>query len=201
MLTKKEKLIKKGVKKIFSLTRTKIRLAEEAETLKTIPQPLPLVKLLSGKEIKTVGGAKEYREILLTQVNFDDKVNLAKTVLQLIDIIEGVKHKFEPPECCFSLSEKTMKELEGKEINFLFMTKKVYQGENLFIGENPPPGALPVSLVPSSVAPFLNFAFHSLYFFQEGKLRHLNSVQGHKTLIINAIHFSLGEFGANLKEE
>ncbi len=201
MITKKDKLIKKGIKKLFGLTKTKLRLAEEADTTKTKPSPLPLVKILSGKKIVTIEKAKGYREKLKEQVNYEDKKNLANTVLQLLDIIEGVKYKFEPPECLSQLTQEELKNLEGKKVNLLLMTKKTSEGVNLFIGENPPKNTIPVSVVPSSIAPFLTFAFQSGYFFKEGKLKNITSVLGRKTLLINVIHFALGEFGAELKEE
>jgi len=33
------------------------------------------------------------------------------------------------------------------------------------------------------------------------KLKNIRSFLGHRTLILNAIHFSLGEFGAELRDE
>jgi len=82
------------------------------------------------------------------------------------------------------------------------MTKGIQaDGVNLFIGENPSENSIFLSLVPTSLAGFLNLAFHSEYFSEGLKLRNITSVQGHKTLILNAIHFSLGCFGAELREE
>jgi len=195
------KLIKKGVKKLFSLTRTKIRLAEEAKTKETKPKPLPLVKFFSGKEIKTVTGAKRYRSELLKKINFEDNGKIAETVLQLLDIIEGVKYKFEAKDCCFLLDEEELEEIEKQKVNILLMTQKPYPGTGLFIGENEPKSSILASRVPSSIATFLAFAFKSKYFFKDGKLKHITSVLGHKTLLTNVIHFSLGELGASLKEE
>jgi len=107
-----EKYILKGAKKLFSLTRTKIRLVEESGTIDTKPGPLPLVKLLSGKEITTVAQAKEYRDELLKDTDFSDSKSTASSVLQLMDIIEGVKYKFEPPECRSNLSTERFREIE-----------------------------------------------------------------------------------------
>lgn len=206
-----EKLIQKGVKKLFSLTRTKIRLAEEADTKETKPKPLLLVKFFSGKELKTVAEAKKYRDELSAKVNYENYENpreLAAIIFQLLDIIEGVKYKFEPKDCCFLLSENELKKIEDEaekenlKVNILLMTKKIpYEGINLFVGENAPKGAIPVGRFPSTVAPLLNFLFHSKYFFNGKKLNKVNSVIGHKTLILNAIHFALGEFGAKPMEE
>lgn len=207
MTTKKEKLVKRGIKKIFSLTRTKIRLGREADTEEVKPNPLPLVKTLTGKEIETVDEAEELKDKLREDINYEDKKLQAKTILQLIDIIEGVKYKFEPDKYCFQLSEKKLKEIEKRSreenlpVNILLMTEKTFPGINLFIGEDGPEGVTKLSAVPSSVALFLDFAFHSEHFSQDLELKNITSVFGRKTLILNAIHFSLGQFGAELKEE
>jgi hypothetical protein len=206
MLSKK--LLKKGIKKLFSLTRTKIRLAEEVKTEDTGPAPPPLVKFFSGKEIKTVSEAKKYRDDLFQKINYKNPKELATIIFQLLDIIEGVKYKFEPKDCCFLLNENELKRIEKRaekenlKVNILFMTKKSYPGGiNLFIGENTPKDAILISKVPSSITTFLNFAFHSKYFFKDERFRGINSILGHKTLILYVIHFALGEFGATLKEE
>lgn len=197
--------MRKGLKKLFSLTKTKIRLAEEAGTTELEPSPLPLIKFFSGKEIKKVAEAKNFREELSKKVNFNDREEIAETTFQLLEIIEGVKYKFEPEDCCFSFNEEKLKEFENEknELVILIMTKRSYpeKGINLFFGENTPNGAIFISKVPSSIAPLLNFAFHSNYFFKEGKLQHITSILGRKTILAKLIHFSLGEFGVTLNEE
>jgi len=203
-----EKHIIKGAKKLFSLTRTKLRLAEESGTIDTRPGPLPLVKLLSGREITTVAQAKEYRDELLQHTDFSDSKSTASSVLQLMDIIEGVKYGFEPKEACLNLTKEGFREIEiqaGKDsipINILLMTKEIpANGINLFIGENSPENSIFLSIVPTSIAGLLNFAFHSEYFSDGPELKNIVSVLGHRTLILNAIYFSLGCFGAELRED
>ncbi len=202
-----EKHVIRGAKKIFSLTRTKIRLAEEAQTIDTKPIPLPLVKMLSGKEINNVNRAKEYREELLRHTDFSDPGALARAVLQLMDIIEGVKYKFEPPEYCLNLSADEFMKIEAMarknsmRVNLLLMTKDAPdRGVNLFIGENSPGNSIFLSRVPTSIAGVLNLAFKSDYLSDGLKLRNVTSVMGHRTLILNAIHFSLGWLGAELRQ-
>ena len=205
-----DKFTIKGTKKLFSLTRTKIRLAKEAETKHTKPAPLPLVKLLSGQGIGTVEQAEEYRETLKSNIDYDNPKNTAKTIIELMDIIEGVKYKFEPQEFMPNLDvgqmekiEKTAKE-NSKPLNLLLMIGKVPENPsdlNLFVGYDQPDGTTFLSRVPTSFAPVLDFAFNSDYFSKNKKLRNINLILGHQTLILNAVYFALGEFGVNLIDE
>jgi hypothetical protein len=195
----------KGVKKLFSLTRTKLRLAVEADTVDTRPRPLPLVKLLSGEGITTVREAMEYRDRLHSLVDYSNPGVVAKTVFELLDIIEGVKYGFEPPELCVLLGEKELKDVEEKAVrgslpvNLLLLTDKSPPGVNLFVGENPPEDSLHLGRAPSTIAFFLDFAFNSNYLSEDLRLRNIQVYCGRKTLILHAIHFSLEEFGAGLR--
>ncbi|MEA3254738.1 MAG: hypothetical protein U9Q22_02765 [Candidatus Altiarchaeota archaeon] len=196
----------KGTKKLLSLSRTKIRLAEEAETIECKPKPLPLIKLLSGVEINTVADAKEYRESLVKNLNTIDPRNVANTVLQSMDLIEGVKYKFEPQKFLANIDEDKLREIEEEArkkslpVNILLMTKKAPEGLNIYIGYEPPEGVIFLSAVPTTLAFFLNYAFNSNHFTLNMKLRNIKSFLGHKTLILNAIHHSMGEYGAELHE-
>ena len=107
-----------------------------------------------------------------------------------------------------SKHQKELKEIENKkqEVKILIMTKKSHLSDKkrevaLFIGDNTPKDTILISKVPSSIAIFLNFAFHSKYFHKNRQLEHITSILGNKTLLTNLIHFSLGEFGVILKEE
>jgi hypothetical protein len=190
----------KGIKKLRSLTRTKIRLAEEAGTVRTISEPLPLVKFLSNREIRTIKEAKDYREELGSDYNNAKKA--AKDVLEMMDIIEGVKYGFEPKELMMNLSFEDLKKIERKasddleKVTLLMMGGNVQKGPTLFIGKNTPRGARFLSGVPTSVAGFLDFAFHSDYFWDGARLKNIRVIMGHQTLILDAICFALGEFGA-----
>ena len=202
-----DKHIIRGAKRLLSLTRTKIRLAEEVDTINTMPRPLPLVKLISGRDIETVEQAKGYRDELARNIDFGNPMGVADLVIQLIDIIEGVKYKFEPPEFLCLIDDKTMKEIEDNArrnsipLNLLLMTEKAQTKINLFVGENPAESSIHLGRVPSTVADFLRFAFLSDYFSDNKRLKNMNAIIGHRTLILNAIWFSLGEFGAELGTE
>jgi len=202
-----DKYVISGTKKLFSLTRTKIRLAEEADTFECRPDPLPLVKRLSSVNISTVREAKAYRDELLKNTSFSDEKSVALAVLQCMDMIEGVKYKYEPPRYTSNIDACGLKDIEerakekGISVNILLMTQTASEGINLFIGENPPTGTLFLSGVPTSIAAFLEFAFGSPYFSDGCNLRHIRSIIGHRTLIINAIHHSLGVYGAVLLED
>ena len=202
-----DKYVISGTKKLFSLTRTKIRMAEEADTIECRPDPLSLVRRLSGVNISTVGDAKAYRDELLKNTSFSDEKSVASSVLQCMDMIEGVKYKYEPPQYMSNIDARGLKDIEerAKEkelaVSILLMTQTPPEGINLFIGETLPPGAIFLSGVPTSIATFLEFAFGSPYFSDGCNLRHIRSIIGHRTLIINAIHHSLGVYGAVLSEE
>ncbi len=202
-----DKFTIQGTRRLLSLTRTKIRLAEESGTIYTKPKPLPLVKLISGRDIETVEKGKEYREELAENIDYENPRNISNSVLQLIDIIEGVKYDFEPAEFQCLIDDKIMKKFEdgakknSSKINLLLMTKTAPEGINLFVGENPLENSIHLGRVPSTIADFLRFAFSSDYFSENLKLKNINSIIGHRTLILNAIWFSLGEFGVELKTE
>ncbi|MBN2251403.1 MAG: hypothetical protein JW724_04945 [Candidatus Altiarchaeota archaeon] len=202
-----DKYAVKGAKKILSLTRTKIRLAEESGAVECIPGVLPLVKMLSGKSVGTVAQAKEHREELALKTDYSSEESIAYTVLQCMDVIEGVKYRYEPPECMSSLGLEAMKKIdkEAKEkkstVNILLLTKKARAGINLYIGNEPPEDVIPVSVVPTSLAGFIAYAFDSDYLSHGKRLRNVSVYLGHRTLIVNAIYFSLGKFGATLSGE
>jgi hypothetical protein len=193
-----------GAKKLLSLTKTKIRLAKEADTIDCKPAPLPLVKLLSGASIETIDSAADYREKLLKEIDYSNDESVASTVFSCMDIIEGVKHKFEPKEYCSNLSADDLKGMESAPVTILLMaTNFVPDSLNLYIGEkeNKPENAIFLSGVPTSLAQFTLFALKSDYFSLNGRLRNIQCVLGRKTLINNAIAYSLAVYGADLIKE
>lgn len=203
-MCKIDKLTIKGVKKLFSLAKTKIHLAKEYNTIYAKPAPLQLIKLLSEQEIKTVEHAEEYLNQLKERIDYTDEMNVAKTVFELMDIIEGVKYKFEPQEFMANVDDKKLSEIEKKAkenfmmLNILLMTKNANPGLNLFIGYDQPEGTIFLSRVPTTLVYVINFAFNSKYFSSGLKLKNINVILGHRTLILNAVFFALGKFGANL---
>jgi len=201
------KYVIRGLKKLFSLTKTKNRLAVEHGTTVTKPNPIPLVKYLSGESVDSVQGCMDYTEELRDNVDLNEPESIASTTLQLMDIIEGVKYGFEPPEFMAKITPKRFQILEskavreGKTLNLLIMTESALDGLNLYVGSNPPEGALYLSGVPTSIAVFVDYAFCSHYFSRGLFLRNVSSVLGRQTLINNVIHFSLGFYGAKLYHE
>lgn len=202
-----DKFVVKGIKKIFSLTRTKIRLAKESDTIYVKPMPLPLVKILAEEDINTVKEAEEYMGELKEKLDYSEAKDSAVTVLQLMDIIEGVKYRYEPDEFMPQITERDLKRLEGEAIkenspiNILLMTQKSYGGVNLFIGKNPPKGVVLLGGVPSNLAFFMGYALKSDHLSKDLRLRNVKSILGNRTLIINAIHHSLGVMGADTDTE
>jgi hypothetical protein len=162
------------------------------------------VKLLSGCELKTVSDTEKYLDELKLNINYDDKKSVAKAVIELMDIIEGVKYKYEPAEFLTNISEDKLGEIErtaverSAPVNILLMTREAQSGLNLFVGENPPKNVFFLSGVPTTLSFFMNFAFNSDYFSGNLQLKNVNVILGRRTLITNAIWFALGEFGAIL---
>jgi hypothetical protein len=165
------------------------------------------VKCLSGVNISTVAEAKAYREELRKNTSFSDEKSVASAVFQCMDIIEGVKYKYEPPQYVFNIDARGLKDIEERakekelSVNILLMTKTAPEGIDLFIGEDTPAGTIFASGVPTSVASFIEYAFGSPYFSDGCSLRNIRCVLGHRSLINNAIHHSLGVYGAVLSEE
>lgn len=194
-----DKFVVKGARKLLSLTKTKIRLAEEAETLCTKPKPLPLVKLLSGVELKSIGDVKDF--IGKIRLNFEDEDEAYKTVLELMDVVEGVKHKFEPLEYCALVDETTLGKIEervklGEAVNILLMSDKVGGGVNLYVGYDPLESAIHYGRVPTTLAVYLAYALKSDALSKDMKLASTKIILGHNTLILNAIYHAIKYYGA-----
>ncbi|MBD3387774.1 MAG: hypothetical protein GF416_01885 [Candidatus Altiarchaeales archaeon] len=146
----------KGVKKLFSRSNTKIRLAEEAGTSKVRPSPLPLPERYANVELNTVEECKIHRERLRELIDFEDILNVAYATLQLCDIIEGVKWKYEPAEY-MPLMDRIP---EDMPLNIALMHPKPPKG-SIFIGENPPPTVRHYSRVVSGIAPLLQHIYNT----------------------------------------
>jgi len=181
----------KGVKKLFSLTKTKIRLAKEVKTIYTKPKPLPLVKKLAGVEVNTIDEAENLWQTLKEKVDYNNPKSMAETTLQLLDIIEGVKHKYEPKEYFCLLTQEETKKLLEKKVNILLACQPTTKGVNLYIGENPPKGVIHLGRVTTNLATFLAIALP--------KLKNIKIHSNQKTLINNAVYHALETFKANLK--
>ncbi len=97
------KALKKGLKKLRSLTRIKIELAEDHGTEIVDISPLPLVRRYFDVDVSTIDDAWRFYEDYVVDIHkrIDDKVELSKLILACFDVIEGVKHEFEPPELVY----------------------------------------------------------------------------------------------------
>ena len=201
-----DKYAVKGVKKLLSLAKTKIRLAEEARTIVCRPSPLPLVKLFTGCVIESVDEAKQRRKELVANADYLSPMSLACTVVQCMDIIEGVKYKYESPECVSHVDPAGFLSIEQRAVrdsvsmNILLMAKPLPEGINVFVGDDPPQGVIFLSGVPTSIATLLCYAYGSDYFSSGMGLKNVVSCLGQRTLLADAIHYSLGVLGAELEE-
>lgn len=170
----------KGVKKLLSLARTKIRLARQAGTVYTKPRPLPLVKILSGIEVNTIDEAERLWNSLKEKTDYTNPKSMADAAFNLMDIVEGVKHKYEPKGYfCLLTEEEIKKLLEEDEINLLLACQPAKEGVNLYIGPDPPKNAIHYGRVTTNLATLVKLAFPE-------KIKKLHICQGGKTLINNA---------------
>ncbi len=192
----------KGLKKLFSLAKTKIRLAREANTIAVKPTPLQLVKKLSGESVTTVDEAEKHALRLNTEADYSNAESIASTVFQLMDVVEGVKYNFEPHEAFALITAGELRGIEanlrdaGEKLNFLLMSNQILSGVNFYVGFKPPEKALHYSLTPTSIATFLDYAFKSSYLSDGMRLQNIRTALGSKTLIMNAVHYSLIAYGA-----
>lgn len=200
-MTAPNKYFVNGVKKLFGLANTKIQLAVEAETEYTKPRPLPLVELLTARKVESIEEARKYLEGLKTEVDYNSEPNMASTTFLLMDLIEGVKHKFEPPEYCVLVGDDTIQEVEqrvasGEKVNILLMTEKHREGVNLFVGADPLEGTIHYGRVPTVLTHYLNYAMRSGTLSDEMHLLNTRVVMGYKTLLLNAAYHALRVYGA-----
>jgi len=191
-----DKYVVKGAKKLFGLARTKIRLAKEAETVRVRPEPLPLVELISGVQVRTVDEAIDRVSDLRSLIDYENMGSVAPTVLELMDIIEGVKYRFEPPELCVLVGNEELKSIEkmvndGVSLSISLMSEKPVDGINIYIGYNPPKGAIHYGRVPTTLSHYLAYAFRSEVLSDNMYLKNTHISLGHRTLILNAIYHSI----------
>jgi len=96
-----------------------------------------------------------------------------------MDMIEGVKYLYEPPECMSNIDLMQMGEIErraeeeGLGVDVLLMTCAAEGRISLYIGEHPPHGVFFLSRVPTSIAVFVEYAFASPYFSTRGVLNNI----------------------------
>ncbi|MBU0762013.1 MAG: hypothetical protein KKD39_03225 [Candidatus Altiarchaeota archaeon] len=190
-----------GVKKLFGLASTKIRLARESDTTYVQPKPLLLAELLSEKRIQTVDEAQERFTELKDTIDYGVESMMSSTVLELMDIIEGVKHRFEPPEFFPLVDDTVLGSIEkqvdaGDILNILIMDETSNPGVNLYIGYDPPHDAIHFGRVPTNLSKYLFYAFKSDILSDNMRLKKTNVCIGRKTLINESIYFALIHYGA-----
>ena len=187
---------RKGLKKLFSLTRTKLRLADESGTVDARPAPLFLANLFCGRQLRTVAECKTHWQRLKDDIDFDDGAESAKTTLQLCEIIESVKYGFESADDMPQISDEELARIEaackaeGAPLRILLMTSEA-PPRSLYFGEDPPAGARTYSRVVSGIAPFLRFAYRSPYLSDGLRLRNIEVSKGRMTLISGAAAHAL----------
>jgi hypothetical protein len=187
---------RKGQKKLFSLTCTKLRLACESGTTKAIPAPVPLVKLFSGKVLRTTVECKIHWQRLKDEVDYEDDLITAHTTLQLCDIIESVKYGFETAVDMPQITDKELADIEvgcklkSLPLRILLMTTETAP-DSIYFGEDPPPGARQYSRVVSGIAPFLRYAFKSPHLHDGLNLKNVEVAYGGRSLIADAVNDAL----------
>lgn len=196
-----DRFFTRGVKKLFSLAKTKIRLAMEAETVELQPTPASLVKRLSGVELATVDDAARRRDVLKTATDFESETSLAHTTVELMDIIECVKYRFEPPDYMPLVSvddlgcvEQRVAADEGP-VNLLVRDETCRPGVNLYVGDEPPKDALHVGRVPTTLSTYLDYAWGTPTLSRGVQLTGTRAFLGHRTLISHAVCNAVNHFG------
>jgi hypothetical protein len=196
-----DKYAARGVKKLFSLARTKMRLADEAGTEETRPRPLPLVKIFAGAELSTLAECKSHWQMLKDGVDLGDGRSAASATLQLCDIIEGVKYLFEPEEYMPLARAEEFERLRAQcmrqnlPMHVLLMSSEAAPC-SVYLGEEPPPGALHFSRVISGIAPLLRLIYASPHFSDGIRPRNITVVHGSATLLGRAVEQALRTLAA-----
>ncbi|WP_456434854.1 hypothetical protein [Methanopyrus sp.] len=90
------KTLKAGLRKLRSLVKVKIRLAKEHGTVEVDQPPLPIVKSRYGEVLETVDDAENFFERELRRMHKVKLEEVPRVVFCAFDVIEGVKHEFEP---------------------------------------------------------------------------------------------------------
>ncbi len=200
-----DKYVIRGLKKALSLATIKLNLGEEYGT-KIIGfnnRPLQLVKLLSGRNVLTLEEGRKHVDFLRKSLDLTNPESTAKTFIQLMEIIEGAKREFEPTQKPYVgyIGDDMVRSFEGQQANILLFSNSMTKGLNFYVGWEIPEGSIPLGRTQSSAVFFLQMAFRSDYFSDQGKLKNTASTLGRRNVLADALHFSLGTFGASLRED
>ena len=128
----RRKTLKQGLKKLRSLVRIKIELAEDHGTREVDVRPLPVVRDYYGVDIRTVEEAREFYERELIRMHRVDTEEVPKVVFSAFDVIEGVKHEFEPRKLMYQGCEVDRME----DLKLDIMTDEPRAGA-AYVGEPP----------------------------------------------------------------
>lgn len=201
-----DKFVIRGVKKAFALTRIKLGLAEGYGTdlIAFDKKPLQLVEMFSGEKVRTLEGGRSHLEKLKQELDLKDPDSIAKAFIQMMEVIEGAKQEFEPTqEPYVGYIDKARAKLldaqvmEKKGASVLLFSERPTERLDFYTGKNPFEGTVPLGTTPSAAVFFLQFAFKNGYLSNGPMLRNTTSVLGHKTVLIDAMHFSLAQLGAD----
>lgn len=195
-MIKPNKYVVDGVKKLFSLAKTKIRLARESDTIETKPRPLPLVKRFHNQSVSTITEAMEFTKGLKASMDYGNPMRVAETTLALMDVVEGVKHEFEPSKLCVLAGQKEIQQVkkavdEGEKINILVMDGRPRKGLNIYVGYDPPINSIHYGRPPTTLAHYLTQAFNSQTLSHKNILRETRVFRGRETLINTAIAYGI----------
>ncbi|MBN2517663.1 MAG: hypothetical protein JXB14_02355 [Candidatus Altiarchaeota archaeon] len=205
---KTNKFVVRGLKKSLALTRIKIGLAKDfgTESIGFENRPLELSLLFSGRRVETIGQAVEQLSFLKGNLDLNNDQNIAETVIQLMEIIEGVKQEFEPRKEPYwgyidQKKAETLEQMKKRQAAVLLFSGPVPDSLNFYVGGRPPSGAIPLGESPSAVVFFAQYAFKSGLFSRGKRLDKTKSVLGHKTVLMDAVHFALGQLGAETVDD
>ncbi|WP_457620503.1 hypothetical protein [Methanopyrus sp.] len=127
--------LRAGLKKLRSLVKVKIRLAREHGTVEVDRPPLPIVKSWYGKVLETVDDAEDFFERKLRRMHKVELEEVPKVVFCAFDVIEGVKHEFEPEKYLYNSGAVPT----GARTLTLDIMTDDHREEAVYIGE-PSPG-------------------------------------------------------------
>jgi hypothetical protein len=201
-----DKFVIRGVKKAFALTRIKLGLAEDFGTdfIGFNNEPLELVQLFSKEKVGTLEEGKELLEELRKGIDLGDPDSIAKAFIQMMEVIEGAKQEFEPRQEPYigHIDERRAKILDAQVrekggASILLFCEDTTGKLDFYTGSNPPKGGIPLGATPSASIFLLQFAFKNDYLSDGLMLKNITSVLGHKTVLIDAMHFSLVHLGAD----
>ncbi|MBD3260600.1 MAG: hypothetical protein GF334_02810 [Candidatus Altiarchaeales archaeon] len=189
------------MKKLFSLTKTKIRLAQQAHTVGMKPQPLILPEKFFGEKIGGVSEAEKFMQKRKNDTNYNNQVDMAKTSLCLFEIIEKVKYEYEPPRYRPKAGEDEFRQAaehakEGLEVWLSIMEgEQAGQQPMVYVGEDPPENCIHLGIPVSTAIIFLAYAIKNAELSEENHFKNMVVSKGRDTLLGSTLYYSLRRLG------